>query len=85
MEDRSIIDYELPERKEGENVNVVPASNSLTVVYSKTKERHVRARRDVKIGDVLFIEKPFASVTLVKDACEHCFCRNRRTDSVSRT
>lgn len=64
-------EFILPEPKDGENTGFVSASNSLTVVYSKTKGRHVRAQSDIKIGDVLFVEKPFALLTL-KEACDNC-------------
>lgn len=63
--------FTLLELKDGENSNFAFASNALDLIYTKTKGRHVVAKTDIKIGDVLFVEKPFALVAL-KDVCYNC-------------
>jgi hypothetical protein len=40
--------------------------------YSQEKGRHIVANRDVKMGDILFVERPYAFVTLPHQYAEHC-------------
>lgn len=68
----------LPEISFGENSDFPSASAGIEVKYSPQKGRYVVANRDIKIGQTLFVEKPFAFVLLDHDKtanlCENC-CR----------
>ena len=64
--------FTLPEPKNGVNLSFANASNELELVFTKAKGRHVIAKSYIKIGDILFVEKPFTLVVL-KEAC-HCCC-----------
>lgn len=47
------------------------ASDAVQVRYSKTSGRHVVATRDIEIGEVLIIEKPYA-IVVKKDNYSYC-------------
>lgn len=51
----------------GENPNFSSASASIEVKYSSQKGRYVVANKDIKRGQVLFVEKPFAVVPVNKN------------------
>ncbi len=51
-------------------------SGSCNVSYTKERGRFIVANRDMKPGEIVVIEKPFASVLLLEhslDYCHHCF------------
>ncbi|XP_053596110.1 SET and MYND domain-containing protein 4 [Microplitis demolitor] len=58
------------------NINFPSASFKLTRKHSPTRGRHIVANEDIKKGDVLFVEKPFAFVPLDNATsdilCTHC-------------
>ncbi|XP_012526872.1 SET and MYND domain-containing protein 4 [Monomorium pharaonis] len=66
-----------PEVAYGENPNFRFASAAIEVKYTAEKGRHVIANKDIKRGQVLFVEKAFAFVPLshIKDICYNC-CRS---------
>ncbi|CAG2179520.1 unnamed protein product, partial [Oppiella nova] len=52
------------------------ASQSLQLCVSSTKGRHIVAKDDINISDVLFMERPYASVLLpqyYRSHCHHCY------------
>lgn len=56
------------------------ASSSLDSLYSTEKGRFIVANRDIRPGDNLFVERPYASVLLpafAKTHCHHCYRRLR--------
>lgn len=63
--------FELPDLAGGENGNFTSASAYLSVFYNREKGRHVVATHDIKVGDVLFVEKPFAFI-IFQDVCHSC-------------
>lgn len=59
----------------GTNSTFPSVSSALELRHADTKGRFVITNQDVKQGDVLFIEKPYAFVVLpdhYKDHCHHC-------------
>ncbi|XP_066589940.1 SET and MYND domain-containing protein 4-like isoform X2 [Prorops nasuta] len=68
-----------PEPAFGLNPNFLSASAGIDRKYSQDKGRYVVANRDIKKGQILFVEKPFAFVLLDHDKsnslCENC-CRS---------
>lgn len=64
-------DETLPELKNGGNEDFANASKAIGVVYTKAKGRHVIAKEDIQLGDVLFVERPFAFVVLTQ-VCHEC-------------
>lgn len=57
---------------------VLSVNSALTVGYSKNSGRGIYAKRDIDVGEVLIIEKPFASTvlsTLKNTYCHHCCSR----------
>nr|CAD7266925.1 unnamed protein product [Timema shepardi] len=63
---------ELPSVAHGENDKFPFASSALDLVYDKFKGRHVKANKDIKIKEILFVEKPFAFVVLPDHYSAHC-------------
>lgn len=54
------------------------ASSSITIDYSIQKGLHLKANRDIKVGDLLVYEKPFASVLLGENIEKNCYeCMSR--------
>lgn len=54
------------------------ASAKVRVLYNNVVGRHMVAGQDIKIGDVLVVDKPFATVLFPcfhKTHCYHCFTR----------
>lgn len=70
--------YLRPEVAFGENPDFPSASAGIEVKCAPQKGRYVVANRDIKKGQILFVEKPFAFVLLDHDKtvnfCENC-CR----------
>lgn len=53
------------------------ASDAVQVCYSKTSGRHVVATRDIEIGEVLVVEKPYATILDQNNFYSHCsYCTN---------
>ncbi|CAH1397214.1 unnamed protein product [Nezara viridula] len=55
-----------------ENPNFRSASKAISLVRSAAKGRHVIANGDIKFGDVLFVERPFAFVVLPEMSDKYC-------------
>ncbi len=58
------------------NSQIPNASSKLELCNSESKGRYIRAKQDIKECDVLFMERPFASVLLpqfYKTRCHHCY------------
>ncbi|XP_053384349.1 SET and MYND domain-containing protein 4-like isoform X2 [Mercenaria mercenaria] len=67
---------EVPEVSYGPNSVLVQASGLVSLNSSKTKGRFLTASKDVKAGDTLIVERPFAAVLLpdhYPTHCHHCF------------
>ncbi|XP_044014090.1 SET and MYND domain-containing protein 4-like [Aphidius gifuensis] len=67
-------DAALPSLK-SRNPTVPGLSNSVGLEYSKKHGRHVVATQDIKAGDVIGIQKPYASVVKMNvryNVCWHC-------------
>jgi len=65
----------LPDVACGENPNFPFASAAIEVKYTPEKGRYVVANRDIKRGQILFVEKAFAFVPLCyvkSDICYNC-------------
>ncbi|GAB6021414.1 hypothetical protein CHUAL_004023 [Chamberlinius hualienensis] len=66
----------LPNKSYGENVQIPNASAAICLKYSSLKGRFTVANREIEAGDVLFVEKPYASVLLPnfnETHCHHCY------------
>ncbi|KAG7205129.1 hypothetical protein KM043_005500 [Ampulex compressa] len=65
-----------PELAFGENPEFSSASAAIEKRFDAEKGRYVVANRDIKKGEILFVEKPFSFVLLdhqkTNDLCEHC-------------
>lgn len=68
----------VPELAFGENPDFPSASAAVDQKYSSEKGRYVVANRDIRKGQILFVEKPFAFVLVdygrMSGSCENC-CR----------
>ena len=64
---------ELPKLSHGRNSKFVSASCAIDIVTSHVTGRHPVATQDIKVGDILVIEKPFASVLLPRHVTSHCY------------
>ncbi|XP_043683945.1 SET and MYND domain-containing protein 4-like [Vespula pensylvanica] len=68
----------IPELAFGENPDFPSASAAVDKKYSSEKGRYVVANRDIRKGQILFVEKPFAFVLVdygrISGSCENC-CR----------
>ncbi|KAF5304647.1 hypothetical protein FQR65_LT07929 [Abscondita terminalis] len=58
VEEQSL-DEELPSLTGGFNSKLPGASSTIKLNYDKARGRHVIANEDIRVGDVLFVEKPF--------------------------
>ncbi|GLV36666.1 SET and MYND domain containing class 4 member 1 [Carabus blaptoides fortunei] len=58
----------LPDLKGGQNPKFLFASNALDLLYNPLQGRHVMANQDIQVGDVLFVEKPFSFVPILKSS-----------------
>jgi hypothetical protein len=74
------VNSSLPILAFGENPNFPCASTALDLMISADKGRYVVANREIKKGQILFIEKPFAFVLLDNEdsdaVCANC-CASR--------
>ncbi|XP_011502335.1 PREDICTED: SET and MYND domain-containing protein 4-like [Ceratosolen solmsi marchali] len=74
------IDSMLPNLTFGENPNFPYASIALDLKFSVEKGRYVVANQNIKKGQILFVEKPFAFVLLDNEnsdvVCANC-CKSR--------
>ncbi|XP_066256363.1 SET and MYND domain-containing protein 4-like [Euwallacea similis] len=59
--------YDIPALEEGENENFAYASSKIKMSYDKTRGRHVVSTKNIKRGDVLFVEKAFICAPVFKD------------------
>lgn len=77
--------YELPEFDEGESDSFKSASSKLKMSYDETRGRHVLAKKNIRKGEVLFVEKAFLFAPIFKDEKEfHPFkCYNCLKDVIS--
>ncbi|XP_067002891.2 SET and MYND domain-containing protein 4 isoform X2 [Anabrus simplex] len=64
--------FEIPSPSYGENEKFAYASAALDLKVNEEKGRHVIANRDIQMGDILFVEKPFAFVVLPDQYGKHC-------------
>lgn len=64
---------ELPQLSYGQNSKFVSASCAVDIASSLDKGRYPLAIQDIKVGDILVIEKPFASVLLPRHLETHCY------------
>ncbi|XP_078000024.1 protein-lysine N-methyltransferase SMYD4-like [Glandiceps talaboti] len=65
-----------PELSYGQNKQIPCASSALEIKSSPEAGRYAVATRDIKAGDVLIVEKPYASVVLLPcnaTHCQHCY------------
>ncbi|XP_046664063.1 SET and MYND domain-containing protein 4-like [Homalodisca vitripennis] len=62
----------LPIPKGGENTTFPCASSCVMLKFSERKGRHVVAKTDIDMSDVIFVEKPFALVVLPDQYQQHC-------------
>ncbi|KAK3911325.1 Annexin B9 [Frankliniella fusca] len=64
---------ERPSVSYGANEEIECASNCIALKYSDEKGRHLIATKYIRPGDVLLVEKPFASILLPKSMASHCY------------
>ncbi|EDO31792.1 predicted protein [Nematostella vectensis] len=64
--------FSTPVQNYGLHEKFVSISKALDIKYTEEKGRHTIAARDINIGDVLLVEKPFASVLLQEQSKSHC-------------
>ncbi|XP_034245426.1 SET and MYND domain-containing protein 4-like [Thrips palmi] len=70
--------FERPPLSHGSNEEIKCASTAIALKYSEDKGRHLIASENIRPGDVLIVEQPFASVLLPAASSTHCyFCLNR--------
>ncbi|KAJ8910841.1 hypothetical protein NQ315_015576 [Exocentrus adspersus] len=76
---------DLPEYAEGENSIFAYASSKIKMSYNKVKGRHVVAKKQIRKGDVLFVEKAFIFAPVFKESKEfYSFkCYNCLKDIIS--
>ncbi|XP_069701173.1 SET and MYND domain-containing protein 4-like isoform X2 [Periplaneta americana] len=68
-------EFKIPIPTHGKNEKLLYASAALDLRCNEEKGRHVVTNREVKMGDILFVEKPYAFVVLpdqYKVHCHHC-------------
>lgn len=63
----------LPQLTYGQNSKFVSASCAFDITTSRDTGRYPVASQDIKVGDILVIEKPFASVLLPRHLTTHCY------------
>lgn len=69
-------DKSVPELREGKSTNYPSLSEACDVTYASDRGRFIVAKRDIFPGDVILVEKPYASVLLAENRlnhCDHCF------------
>ena len=73
-------ELELPQLTHKENSKFTSASCAVDIAISPVVGRHPVANQDINVGDILVIEKPFASVLLPRHLETHCYhCLKRVT------
>lgn len=65
--------FELPQLSHKENSKFISASCAVDIATSPVTGRHPVATQDIRVGDILVIEKPFASVLLPEHLETHCY------------
>lgn len=73
----------LPEVAYGENPNFRCASAAIEMKNSPEKGRYVVANRDIKRGQILFVEKAFAFVPVPHVGTDICYNCCRTCDDIS--
>lgn len=69
---------QVPSVVHGAHDSVPNCTSAVDILYSTEKGRFVVANRDLRTGDAIFVEKPYASVLLpghTKTHCQHCHKR----------
>ncbi|XP_077494043.1 protein-lysine N-methyltransferase SMYD4-like [Amblyomma americanum] len=69
---------QVPSVAHGVHDSVPNCTSAVDILYSTEKGRFVVANRDLRTGDAIFVEKPYASVLLpghTKTHCHHCHKR----------
>ena len=67
-----------PLKLEEQNENIPSASSAIDLRFNEELGRHLIANRDIRAGEVVIIEKPYASSLNSKSIsthCSHCFLR----------
>lgn len=73
-------EFALPKHTHGRNIKFTSASCCVDIISSPDYGRHSVATQDIFVGDILVIEKPFASVLLPEHVETHCYhCLKRVT------
>lgn len=68
----------MPELSSGENPQLESASNHVELTTSDEVGNYVKAKTNIKTGDVLLVEKPIVSSLLDKFFGTHCLhCKQR--------
>ncbi|KAL9956585.1 hypothetical protein ACROYT_G038079 [Oculina patagonica] len=65
--------FQLPQLTHKENSKFTSASCAIDIATSPVTGRHPVATQDIHVGDILVIEKPFASVLLPEHVETHCY------------
>ena len=65
--------FGLPRLTHKENSKFISASRAVDITTSPVVGRHPVATQDIHVGDILIIEKPFASVLLPRHLETHCY------------
>jgi tetratricopeptide (TPR) repeat protein len=66
----------LPDLLDGKSTDYPSLSQMCAVTYAADRGRFIIAKRDIFPGDVILVEKPYASVLLAENRlnhCDHCF------------
>lgn len=72
----------LPDLSYGQSDEILSASSAVRIEYNCDMGRHIVATRDILPGDVLVIEKPYASILLPDAYSTYCFHCLQRSDSL---
>lgn len=76
------VEPEVPKVTDGSSKKLPSASNGVKLSYNASAGRHLTAKKNLKPGDVLIVEKPFASKVMqrfCKSSCGHCL---KKTNSI---
>ncbi|KAJ9594025.1 hypothetical protein L9F63_014541 [Diploptera punctata] len=73
---------QLPKCSYNRNIKLPCASGCVEIKYSPEMGRYMSATRDIKVGDILVVEKPFASELESKYFETHCYKCMRRCEAL---
>ncbi|XP_044005426.1 SET and MYND domain-containing protein 4-like [Aphidius gifuensis] len=66
-----------------ENPDIPGASDAITIKYDENYGRHIVATRDIKPGETLLVQKPYAAVLYPSMRYNHCwYCRKQTWSSI---